>query len=678
MHKNNTIQRKLTIRIAVVMSMIFTVLIVGVTVSTNLNIKQRELEKLELLAQKNAEIACAFMEPMINKQEAIVSAIEALDGGGPEKLRFLEGLLEAVGAEEKDILTLFYAAEPDAFIPGTPKGCTVYTSGGKAVTKYDRFAFLGEERYREAMKAGTMTVADPYERLIEGRRYTVISVFLPVCDAQGNQTGMVGVCIDTERLMEASYDRGGYKTFHNEIICGHQTVIMDLQNPEKAGEKYTEVCDTESPDSIVRAAVMGESLTFLDTRKDGKRIYRAYIPFYIGASPVPWLSGTSIRQDEVQDQIVRQTLPGAALFLAGQICLILFCLSAIRRTLRPLAQMEEAVGRLACGYLDGKAAYRGDDEMGRLADSLNIATETIGGYIRDIGRAMKEMAGGNFDVYPSKPFQGDFSNIESSIAGFIESICGMLRQLDIMAKIITQESGQLTQNAISLSEGASVQAASIEELNSAILLLTEYVRANDERAQEGGRRVQDAGIQLEDSIGRMDDLTQAMRTILEHSMEVQKLNKAIEDIAYQSNLLALNAAVEAARAGEAGKGFAVVADKVRLLAARSAEAAKTTEVMMERSMLSIESGVRITEEAAASLEGVREKASSVVEIVEEICGASRMQLDNIEQIAVGAGQIAEVVQVNSETAQDCAATAQELSAQAQMMYAMTAHFQLNK
>lgn len=173
----------------------------------------------------------------------------------------------------------------------------------------------------------------------------------------------------------------------------------------------------------------------------------------------------------------------------------------------------------------------------------------------------------------------------------------------------------------------------------------------------------------------MCGLTSAMDNIAHSSAEIEKITRVIKDIAFQTNILALNAAIEAARAGTAGKGFAVVADEVRSLAAKSAEAAKDTASLINRSIQDVHNGMDATKQVADIMRVIDECTVSIKEQIHEIAAASTRQSDMITSVSKEIEEISHVVQDNSAAVNQSVDTLQELSGQAKEVDALVGQFQ---
>ena len=231
---------------------------------------------------------------------------------------------------------------------------------------------------------------------------------------------------------------------------------------------------------------------------------------------------------------------------------------------------------------------------------------------------------------------------------------------------------------MALSQGATEQASSIEELTASIEQVSTQTKINAENASKANGMAEQAKNYAVTGNEQMKEMLKAMDEINESSNNINKIIKVIDDIAFQTNILALNAAVEAARAGQYGKGFAVVAEEVRTLAGRSANAAKETTALIEDSIKKSEEGTRIARETAEALEKIVDSVESVSKLVSDINNASNEQAVAISQINQGVMQVSQVVQENSATSEESAAASEELSGQADLLYELISRFRLRE
>ncbi len=226
---------------------------------------------------------------------------------------------------------------------------------------------------------------------------------------------------------------------------------------------------------------------------------------------------------------------------------------------------------------------------------------------------------------------------------------------------------QVSSSSQALADGASRQAASIQETSAALAELSNTTSRNADNAIKARNMANETREAAENGSRGMQEMIEAMNAIKASSDNIANIIKTIDEIAFQTNILALNAAVEAARAGEAGAGFAVVADEVRSLAQRCAAAAKDTASQIEDSIQRSERGVDISNRVGESFENILGKARDVNELVDEISKASQEQTNGISHINSAVSELDRDIQANSATAEETASTSEELSSQAEML-----------
>jgi methyl-accepting chemotaxis protein len=303
-----------------------------------------------------------------------------------------------------------------------------------------------------------------------------------------------------------------------------------------------------------------------------------------------------------------------------------------RSIVRPVTTVVEGIRRVADGDLtSGEVAVRSHDEVAQMIRAMNTMTHSLTGLVGEV--------------------QSGTAQIEAG-------------------------TGQISSASQSLAEGASRQAASIQQISASMEEMAAMTARNAESATQASGMSAHSKHAADKGQTEMREMARAMEEIKASSGEIAKIIKVIDEIAFQTNLLALNAAVEAARAGEAGKGFAVVAEEVRNLAGRSAQAARETASMIDQATARADRGADIAGRVSVSLDEIVTATARVNEILAEIAAASQEQSKGIGQVNSGVAELDKVVQSTAGNSEELASGAEETASQVISLQQLVSRFRV--
>ena len=423
--------------------------------------------------------------------------------------------------------------------------------------------------------------------------------------------------------------------------------------------------DTEAS----REALAGRSDSKIIIDYNGNPVLSSYSPLKVGDNS--WAIIAEIDEAEAFAAVKALKWVIGIVFVVGVAGIVTVAMMITRSITQPVTKTVHMLEEMAKGHLDSRLNMDRADEIGQMAKTMDSFADSLQ---NEMVAALNKLANGDltFDATP----HDEADAIRNSLKKTGDDLNMLITDILTATEQVASGSGQVSDSSQALSQGATEQAASLEEITSSMTEMASQTKLNAENATQANQLAGQTRSAAEGGNSKMQEMVTAMGEINEAGQNISKIIKVIDEIAFQTNLLALNAAVEAARAGRHGKGFAGVAEEVRNLAARSAKAAKETAELIESSVEKTKNGTKIAETTSEALAEIVSSVTKVTDLVGEIAAASNEQAQGINQTNQALGQIDQVTQQNTASAEESAAASEELSGQALHMKEMMSRFKV--
>lgn len=510
--------------------------------------------------------------------------------------------------------------------------------------------------YQEMIASGGTVVSEPYTNSSDGT--LISSVVTPVFSASGNLVG--AACLDlslkavTDMMAEHTLGKTG---FFFLITCAG--TVMYSPESDHGQISFQDIDIASDIKSAFSDGNYGDYTYHYGGHNNHGYMSRVGSNRWVVLSGMPSLEYNSD---------FYSVLASILLLFAAIIAVLSFIILKIAAGIvQPIHELHEVAEQLARGELDVRMDIESDDEIGAVAAAIDKTVLRLKDYIKyidEIAKVLDEIAQGNLCFCLEQEYLGEFSKIKTALLHIADTMTQTIKGIRASADQVNGGAGQISMAAQALAEGATNQAAAVDELLATVGDISGQVRRNADYSKEAAANADQVKKKIETSNQEMRQIVDAMEEINSCSDAIRAIIANIEEIADQTNLLSLNASIEAARAGEMGKGFAVVAGEVGNLSRESTLAVQKSTELIQNSINAVKHGMELVNQAAGRLVESVDGVVGLADMMNNLSSAAHDEMNSLNEVEKGIEQIAGVVTDNSAMAQESAASSEQLSAQA--------------